>query len=300
MIPRRFALAAASLALLASFGASPQKDPEARVADEIYPPESAKEVIRFVYLETGAPDVAAMNAALHALNARVEYGPRTSDTRRGRAFFAVRAPFDAPASKIESAARKGGGVAHELVCTAFEGRDDRDSKVVVAGFNLTSRDLVMGMSGDVVWFDSAGGWSQFYSLPSKLPAKEIIDRYAKLYAPYGGGQIGRVVREKFTWTLPSAPDKARAEKLLKAMRKLEGVLSATIDGATLAIEVALENLRASGVAGAVPAGNDAKDELDSAGLRAPRASFSTRPVWNLLEADGLAPLPAKKKEDEKH
>ncbi len=278
------------LAALATPALRPQDAAEVRAADELYPPAAQLEVVRFLVVKTDEPDVGEINAALRELEAQIIYGPRTTEARPGRAFVAVRAPHDLPASKLERALRKGGAAAQELVCTAFAGRDDRDSQVAVMGFNFTTRDFVMGMSGDIVWFDSAGGWSQFYGPRGKLEADELADRYAKLYGPYGGGKLGSLVRERFTWTLAVAPDEKRAKRLLDAVRKLEGVSAAALDGPALSVEVALDGLASCGVAGQVPSGADPKAELDKAGVSAPRACFSTRPLWDLLAAEGLAPL----------
>ena len=194
--------------------------------------------------------------------------------------------MEVKAKELERAARKAGGVADELAVVAFDGRDDRDTKVDVAGFGFTSRDFVLGMSGEIVWFDSVGGWSQFYGEPGKLSADELAERYLKLYQPFGGGRLGDLLRERFTWTLPEVPDDKAARKLLKAVEKLDGVTAASLEGARLTVEVALEDLVACGVAGTVPA---AEGELDAAGLSAPRAAFDTRPLWDLLEAEELAP-----------
>ncbi len=279
------------IALALAAPAAPQGDSAGvRAEGELYPPAAQTEVVRFFVVKSDEPDVGQMNAALRELGATIVYGPRTTEARPGRAFLALRTPHDAVASKLERALRKGGAAAQELCCSAFAGRDDRDSKVAVMGFNFTTRDFVMGMSGDIVWFDSAGGWSQFYGLRGKLDSAELLDRYAKLYAPYGGGKLGGVVRERFVWTLPEVLDDNRAKRVLEALRKLDGVTAVELDGASLSLEVALDGLEQCGVAGAIPPGADPKAELDEAGLSAPRACFATRPVWDLLAAEGLAPL----------
>jgi hypothetical protein len=147
----------------------------------------------------------------------------------------------------------------------------------------------MGMSGEIEWFDSVGGWSQFYGPPGKLTAEEIADRYLKLYQPFGGGRLGRLVRERFTWTLPEAPDERAAGKLVRAVRRLDGIADASLEGAQLSVVVALEDLTACAAAGTVPAGDDPEGELDAAGIAAPRAAWDTGPLWDLLAEEGLAP-----------
>src|SRR4029077_9340442 len=97
------------------------------------------------------------------------------------------------------------------------------------------RDFVMGMAGDVVWYDAQGPWSQIYGPPGKLDARKLAERYEKLYAPYGGAKLGEVVRERFVWTLGSAPDEKERAKVQKLLEKLPGVESATIEGTTLSV-----------------------------------------------------------------
>jgi hypothetical protein len=280
---------ASTLALSLALAIAVQDPSAPRAADELYPAELRADVVRFVQVKTDEPDLAAMTAALQELGARVVYGPRTTDGRPGRAFFALQAPRGVKPKELERAAGKSGGVASALAVVAFEGRDDRDLKIDVGGMSFTSRDFVLGMSGEIAWFDSVGGWSQFYGAPGKLTALELADRYEKLVQPYGGGTLGNLVRERFTWKLKSAPDAKVAAKLLKDVRKLSGVADAGLEGDALTLSVALEDLAACGVSGSVPAAADGKAELDAAGLGAPRASFDTGPLWELLEASDLAP-----------
>jgi hypothetical protein len=280
VLPRAIALALA-LAL---------QDPgAAKEAGELYPAEQRLEVVRFVLVKTDEPDVGAMTEALKEHGARIVYGPRTTEGRPGRAFFALQAPRAVKVKELERAAGKGGGVASELAVVAFEGRADRDRKITVGALGFTSRDFVLGMSGEIEWFDSVGGWSQFYGVPGKLTAEELAERYEKLVQPYGGGTIGRLVRERFAWKLKAAPDAKVAAKLLKDVRKLSGVADAALAEDELSVDVALEDLAACGLAGTIPAGADAQSELDPAGLAAPRACFDTGPLWELLERGGLAP-----------
>jgi hypothetical protein len=266
------------------------QDPNApkEVAD-LYPAEQRPDVVRFLLVKTGEPDVAVMTAALKEHGARILYGPRTTEARPGRAFFALQAPREVKPKELERAAAKAGGVVTELAVVAFEGRDDRDLKISVGGMGFTSRDFVLGMSGEIEWFDSVGGWSQFYGVPGKLTADELLDRYDKLVQPYGGGKLGRLVRERFTWKLAAAPDAKVAAKLVKDLRKLRGVSEASFEGSALVVDVALEDLTSCGVAGTIPAGPNVQSELDPAGLGAPRACFDTGPLWELLASAGLAP-----------
>src|SRR6185295_6882576 len=108
-------------------------------------------------------------------------------------------------------------------------------------------------SGDVVWYDATGKWSQFWGQPGKLKASELADRYAKLYAPYGGARLGAVVKERFHWKLAAAPDDKTRERVLSALDKLTGVMGATIEGDVLTVTVWLDRLETCALAGKIPA-----------------------------------------------
>ena len=257
-----------------------------REANALYPCAQSASVVRFFHLENDAPDLAKVNEALAELGAEIAYGPRTSTGRPGHAFFALRAPPDVPAKKLAAALKKGGGAAEVLVCIAFDGREGKDHDFGLGGLGVTKRDFVMGMSGDVVWYDAAGPWSQFYGPPGELKAQELADRYAKLYAPYGGAKLGAVVKERFEWTLASAPDEKTRRRVLATLEKTPGVEGATIIDKVLTVTVWLDRLESCGVAGKIAS---AGEPLDEAGREAPRAAFDTAPLYATLQVEKLVP-----------
>jgi hypothetical protein len=257
-----------------------------RVANELYPCKPSDTVIRFFHLETGEPELARLNPALAELGAELAYGPRTTQGRPGHAFVAVRAPRAAEPKKLAAALKKGGGAVEELATLAFDGRTGKDHDFGLGGYGVTKRDFVLGMSGDVVWYDAVGPWSQVYGASGKLKARELYDRYEKLYAPYGGAKLGEVVLERFTWTLAAAPEDKLRHKLLKALEKMRGVRGAVIDGTELTMTVALDGLEVSGDVGRIPATGEPLDEDTRS---APRVAFDAGAVYALLEADGLVP-----------
>jgi hypothetical protein len=271
------------VALLAAWGQPQSQDP--RRADALYPAEPPVSVVRFFTVETDELDVPKASAALGELGASLVYGPRTTDARPGHAFVALSAPAEIAAKKLGAALRKGGAAARELACIAFDGRTNTDSGISIGGFSMGTRDFVMGLSGEIAWFDSVGPWSQFYVTPGKLEPGDLVQRYEKLYAPYGGGRLGDVVRESFTWTLAAAPDEKSAKRVLSAIEKLDGVERAALEGSALTVVVELDGLLACSPAGTIPAADGAVH--DEAGKAAPRAAWCTRPLHELLAREGL-------------
>ena len=257
-----------------------------RVANELYPCKPSEKLIRFFHLETDKPELAKMNPALAELGAELAYGPRTTQGRPGHAFVALRAPRAADVKKLTQALKKGGGAVEELSTLAFDGRIGKDHDFGLGGYGVTKRDFVMGMSGDVVWYDAVGPWSQLYGASGKMKARELYDRYEKLYAPYGGAKLGEVVLERFTWTLASAPEDKVRQKVLKALEKMRGVRGAVIVGTELTMTVALDGLEACGDVGKIPAEGEALDEDTKA---APRVAFDAGAIYALLQADQLVP-----------
>lgn len=257
-----------------------------RVADALYPCQPAEKVLRFFHVANDKPELAKVTPALAELGAELAYGPRTTTGRPGHSFVVLRAPRAADPKKLAAALKKGGGAVDALACVAFDGRTGKDHDFGLGGYGVTKRDFVLGMSGDVVWYDATGPWSQIYGPPGKLSARELFDRYEKLYAPYGGAKLGEVVLERFTWTLASAPeDKVRA-KVLKALEKLRGVRGAVIEGGKLTMTVALDGLEVCADAGKIPGQGE---PLDEAGKEAPRVAFDAGSVYELLKAEGLVP-----------
>jgi len=254
-----------------------------RVSDERYPCQPAEKVLRWFHLENDAPEMAKVNPALAELGAELAYGPRTTSGRPGHAFLAVRAPRAVPAKKLEGALRKGGGAVEALAALAFAGRTGKEHDFGLGGYGVTKRDFVLGMSGDVVWYDASGEWSQLFGKPGKLKPADLLQRYEKLYAPYGGAKLGDVARERFTWTLSSAPDDKLRAKVLKELEKTPGVEGAVIDGDKLTLSLALRGLEACGDTGKMPEG----EALDEVGKEAPRVAFDAGGVYELLKADGL-------------
>jgi len=272
--------------LLAALALLLQEAPELREASAQYPCARPAALVRFFHLATDAPELARVNAALRELGAELVHGPATTSGWPGNAFVAVRAPASVEPRALASALKKGGGAAQPLAVTAFDGRTGSDHDFGLGGFGVTKRDMVRGISSDVGWYEARGTWSQFYGKPGKLEAAELAERYAKLYAPYGGAQLGAVVRERFTWTLAAAPaDKARAA-LLKKLQRVAGVVEVALEGQRLTVTVRLAELEACADLGPLPGEGAA---LDEASTSSPRAAYDVTALYDLLQAEGLLP-----------
>ncbi|MBK7645418.1 MAG: hypothetical protein IPJ19_20665 [Planctomycetes bacterium] len=220
-----------------------------------------------------------------AAQCRILEGPRKTGARPGAQFVAVEAPAALGAKELIAALRKGCGGAEPLSFTAFEGKaGGQGADAESAGFlGLPTRDFVLGMSGDIRWYDTLSDWRQFYFAAGKIGAKEIADRYHKLFGPVGGGEAGEVAREELQWTLAEPLDPKAAERAHKALAKLPGVARAVFDAPTraLRLDVRLENQKSSG-----PPGKRA----EKAGPV--RVRFDTLPVFEILDKEKLALEPA--------
>jgi hypothetical protein len=258
-----------------------------RIADALYPCRPAPNVLRYFHLETDAPELAKVNPALAELGAELAYGPRTTSGRPGHAFVVVRAPRGADPKKLAGALKKGGGKAEPLTGIAFDGRTGEDHDFGLGGLGVTKRDFAMGMAGGIVWYDAFGPWSQAFGAPGKLKPAELVERYAKLYEPYGGARLGELVKERFRWTLARAPEDAVKAKVLSVMEKTPGIEGAVIEGTFLTVTVALKGLETGGDVGPMP--STAGEPLDAAGGAAPRVAFDAGALYELLKAQELVP-----------
>lgn len=275
------------VALLA--GQVPSHEP----APEIYPAERPKAHVLFFMLE-GELKAEPLRKALADLSTKeaeckLAYGPRKTAARPGAQFVAVEAPAALGAKELGAALRKGCASAEPVACTVFDGpAGGTGSNSEGEGFlGMGARDFVLGMSGKIRWYDAAGGCRQFYFGAGEIDAKEIADRYQKLFGPLGGGEAGAVARQNLLWTLAEPLDPKAAARAEKALAKLPAVAKVSIDPAqrVLAIEFRLENIKSSGPVMAFPGG------LDGGPVR---ARFDTQALFEVLDKEklALAPQPA--------
>ncbi|MFN0243507.1 MAG: hypothetical protein ACKVWV_11500 [Planctomycetota bacterium] len=208
----------------------------ALVARPIPPPARC---IRYFAL-SGKVDEDALRRALDDTGAgaqRLRFGPASCAARPKQSFIAVDVAADASTREIAHRLKKGCDGAEELAWTSFRGVD-RALPVVLG---QSPRDCVIGMASEMRWFESAGDAKVFFHVPGKLGAKDIVDRFQRLYAPFEAGELGTVERQTVTLALHDAPDAKALERALKGIRKLPGVKSAAAEGTTMTIEVELAN-----------------------------------------------------------
>jgi hypothetical protein len=166
------------------------------------------------------------------------------------------------------------------------------------------------MSNDVRWFESRGGFSEFFFPPGKLTPETIADRFKKLTQPFGERNLGAVAEETFVWAIEGAEkvagekapvDAAAAKRIEKACLRIGGVKSAHVDAAagTLEVTVALADL----VRGIPPiALPGAPDELSAPapdGAPPPRMRFDTNALLDVLEKEHLTAAHVTMKEGKK-
>jgi hypothetical protein len=273
-------------ALLALPGLSKEAQPDP------YPAERPKAHVLFFMLE-GELKAEPLRKALSELSTKeaeckLVYGPRKTPARPGAQFVAVEAPAALGQKELGGALRKGCANADAVACTVFKGAaDGTGSNSEGQGFlGMGARDFVLGMSGDMRWYDASGGWRQFYFGAGKIGAKEIADRYQKLFGPLGGGEAGEVVHENLRWTLAEPLDPKAAGRAEKSIAKLPGVVRCSIDAGQrlLSVEFRLEELKS---AAAAPGPRAAADKPV-----APRAHFDTLALFEVLDKEKLALAPA--------
>jgi hypothetical protein len=264
------------------------------VPEDLYP---ARRQTSAVHLFSVADDLKAdvvrkslADLSTKSADCRIVYGPVHSSARPNKSFLAVEAPASVDAKDLFKALKKGAPSAEVLAWTSFQSED----KTLGAGMGggmpgFSPRDFVLGTSNDLRWVEAQGGFVEFFFTPGKLTAETLADRFHKLAQPFGVKDVGKVVQESFTWPLAEPLDEAAAKRAEKALAKIDGVRDAKIDvtAKTLHVTVALENLKVSGPATALPGIGLPKDAAD-ANASAPRLRFAANAVIDALEHEHLA------------
>lgn len=267
---------------------------------DLYPAERPVAVLHFYAVE-GQMKSEALAKAFGELKTekaqcRIAYGPVSTSSRPKTQFVAVEAPATAKAKDVERALERGGFKAEPVAATCFQGPQRR-----MGGggglLGLSTRDWLLGTSGDLRWAESLLGFSEFFHLPGKLDAKQIADRVKKLGEPFGQGDIGKLVVDTFTWRLDGVLDEALAKRLEKSVAKLPQVERVAVDPATktIAVEVAMEGVRVSGLPVPLPIPEEFKAFGEQAAAAAgtpldvPRVRWDTLPLWELLDKESLVP-----------
>ncbi len=266
---------------------APNESPTTEITDanDLYPCQPSPTVLHFFTLATDIPSLRDIHPALHALHSEIVYGPRSTPAFPQRSFVTIRSPRSITTTQLESALRKGRAPVEVVTAIAFDGRTGKDHDAAL--LHLTKRDLTLGITGDLRWYDTGGSWSQLFGRPAQLKPEFLLERYQKANEPYGKATFGHLARERFTWAMTRSPDTRLRAKLTQELEQIPGVESAAIFGNELTITVALRDLEISGDIGTVPAGNS----LDDEGQQAPRVAFDAGAIYEVLQWEGLVQQP---------
>lgn len=268
-------------------GTHPAYEEDEESAD-LYPLKRHESVQHFYSLK-GDTTPEALRKALMDVSADLADGPKSTGSRTGRSFIAVSAPADLESRKLERAIAKARVKVQALAVFQFEGRTEGDGELPSFGTGYTTRDFMLGMSSDILWYESAGPRTQFYCVPKKITSKKIMDRYEDLYQPFGGGLLGAVVEDSFTWAMPAALEAKDKRAVEKAVSKLDGVTAAKFDeaGGLLEVTVELAGLRSS-LPGLPFVETDANGKPLGDPEEAPtRARLDTNQIYDLLAKRGV-------------
>jgi hypothetical protein len=261
------------LSLLAALllGSPPQETP----APAAVPAVRHARALRFFSLE-GELDAERLREALRDVSGEIVAGPLETACRPGKGFVAVEAPLAVAAKDVERALRKARARVEPLRWSAFTGGDEAAPAVPNFGLGFTTRDAILGMAGELRWHACTAGRSRFWYAQGKLDAEAIADRYAKLYEPFGGADLGQVARQTLFLELDLEPEPGAARKLEAKARKLAGVIEARLAARRLEVTVELDGLEL----GAPQAQGTAKSD-------APLGAFHAGPLFELCEREGL-------------
>jgi len=243
-----------------------------------------------------------MQKALIALSTkevecRLVSAPQTTSARNGKNFVGVEIPVGVSEKDLLAALRKGCSAAAPLSITCFQGdmMDQGGMRGAGAGIpGLTQRDFVVGMDGDLRWYENTLGARQFFYVGRKLDAKSIAERYKKLMSGFGGNaDVGKLVEEELSWSLSAPIDPAVAKRAQKALAKLPGVFAATLDAQTgrLMMRFAMDGVESSAPL-KLPANLERLAKEFQVPVeqsrRAARVQFDTWPIFEVLDKEQLA------------
>lgn len=279
---------------------TPQATPPAAV-EPAYPAVRPKSHVLFFSLE-GDLKAEPMQKALSLLSTpqaecKLVAGPESTAARNGKHFVAVEAPVQVTLKDLSAALKKGCGGLSPLAVSCFQGdaMDQGGMRGAGAGMpGFTARDFVVGMDADLRWYENIFGFRQFFYTGKRLDAERIAERYKKLMSGFGGnGDVGKSIEEELSWSLTTPLDPAVAKRAEKALSKLDGVRSASIDSSSgrLTMRFALEGLGSSGplqlAAGLERLAQELQIPAEQT-RRAARVRYDTWPIFEVLDKEALS------------
>lgn len=264
-----------ALVFLAALAPGPQ-DPEE--LPDPYPPARADALLRFYSLQ-GDVDVTDLQAAVADLGegARVFVGPAATDARPRDHFVGIRTPAGVSERDVRKAAREGARKVEPLLFTIYRAQPQEGARSDRYGF--VTRDTVVGMASEMRWWQRLGGIELFFYTEGDFDAAEAADRMNKLSGREGAYVPERdLLRESFTWELEGEVSDSQARRVEKAVSRVPGVTSATLDAGAgrLHVTLVLADLSVGGPPLPLPDGAGERpvflvdpivDALEDAGLR---------------------------------
>lgn len=280
----------------------------------LYPPERSETNLFFFVLE-GDVQYAPLREALKKLGegAEIVYGPKFTSAVPNDHFVVVEAPAGVTTKAVAKALKKGKAKPFELhwmmARWSITELPEIPASVDRAQGTDMLRGLVVGMHGDMRWFELRAPYTLYFFEPGKIDPEWVFDRLRKMVEPYVPEEFSiELVRDTFTWPLAQLPSESKIKKAQKAIGKLDGVASVSIDAEAGTLEVALDlgDLLRSGPAGAYdaasasgePAGGGAgrpNQEPISTGFEL-RPIFDTGPIFEILEKNQVVPAPPTEEE----
>jgi hypothetical protein len=279
---------------LALPGSALQGAPPAGRAPTIptYPAEASSTLVR-AWLVEGEIQAEPLRRALAELGTSelpcaVVLGPLTCGAKPKQRVLAIEAPRAVEERALVRALRAGTSAAKPLAWTTFEAVDPPREGML----GMPMVDFVVGMSGDIGWYEPAADSATFLTRPGKPGSQELAKRFGKLVEPFNVRPLGPVQVDHVAWDL-DVPSAKALRTAATALRKLAGLatlevfppetqgLEPWVARRTLRFALRIEDLTA------VPPLEALADSAD----RALRPRFDVAPILSELARSGIAPAP---------
>jgi hypothetical protein len=310
----RARLATLAVPLLAAsvLTAARQDAPPAEPAPALEPPYPSERPATALHAFSlqGEVDVAKFEKAMAKQlgdEARLVRPPAKVPGRGSIVFLSIEAPADVKVRAVAQVVKKFGKKVEPMRWTILAWDTDETETTGERGRPNAGREWILGMDADLRWYDRAHGQAIFYYEQRKLDAPTLLERMQRAAEDFERPMPGaRVLRESFTWPLVLPVAEKEARKAERAIRRLTGVESVSIEADTgrLHATLALGDQDRSGPplrAPDWPAEEEEEEPADPDAEPPPeprpppwRPRFDVRPLFEALEKAGIGVQGAKK------